>query len=517
MRSPSRIWMQAALISALSFCWLGWHVSRTEILFADGLRYIYQAQTFDRGEWADGVHKGVDHPIYPLAVALTHRLLRTGDNPPGWQIAAQLASAMAGALLVTPLILLSRELFGKSSAIPGCVLVFLVPIPAHVLADALSEGTFLFFWLWGFYASLRFLRAGDLRWLSLALGLGGLAYLSRPEGLLLFLALTLTLGLSLFVPAARLSVRCWWLSVATILLVPTLLIGPYVVAKGGVGTKPAIARLLGSSGPSRHDAVERERPLAADLPTSKIYQMAITAAITAVCGAVTFPLLPFSLIGIAAAIRRTRRERLRAWLYVGVILVTSMMAFTRLYATGGYCTPRHTLAISILLIAAAVAGIRTSIALLVKWGRFAAIRKRTKLASFVMTLGLVATNAPALLTPVNSGAGAYRTAGLWVGKNVALDGRIVDVTGWAQYYGERPGYTFANLIEAPSDPSARWVIVRDAHLTGPWSYCEQLRSLVSGAKLVARFPLNRRMGQARVSIYERPVALATENSPHSCH
>ena len=126
----------------------------------------------------------------------------------------------------------------------------------------------------------------------------------------------------------------------------------------------------------------------------------------------------------------------------------------------------------------------------------------------VTLLGLITVNGPALTAPVNAGAGTYREAGAWVVRNVPLDGRIVDVTGWTQFYSERPGYTFANLIEASSDHTARWVIVRDAHLTGPWTYCEQLRSLITGAKLVARFPANRQPGRSRVSVYERPATVA---------
>ena len=104
--------------------------------------------------------------------------------------------------------------------------------------------------------------------------------------------------------------------------------------------------------------------------------------------------------------------------------------------------------------------------------------------------GLVAINAGELLAPINAGWGGYRAAAEWLAKqvNVPPDERVVDVTGWTLFYGERPGYTFANLVEAPADPDLRWVVVREAHLHGPWAYCEQIRSLVAGLQPVARSP-----------------------------
>ncbi len=489
-------------------CWLAWHVGRAEILFPDGLRYVAQARAFDQGAWTDGLKHAVDHPLYPLIITATHRVLNADNGPIGWQFAAQVAAATAGTLLVLPLYLVARERFGKASAWLGCMLVFLVPLPAHVFADVLSESTFLLCWLWGVWTALRFLRQGEARWLILSLGFGGLTYLSRPEGLLLFGALLLTLGLTVLVPSARFSSNCWWRSMAILVVGPILLVGPFIATKGGIGTKPAVARLLGLSGPSRPDAVERERPLRAKINTVEVARMSAAAAVMAIGGAVTFPLIPFAVIGIVAAVRRTHREQMRGWLFLGIVVATATLAFVRLYATGGYCTPRHTLVIALLLIVSAGAGIRSVIARVVRSPRAYWMRPVLRSTPIMTILGLIMINGPALIAPVNFGAGSYREAASWVVRNVPIQGRIIDVTGWAQFYSQHSGYTFANLIEAPADPTARWVIVRDAHLWGPWPYCEQLRSLITGAELVARFPANRQPGRSRVSIYERPDTIA---------
>jgi hypothetical protein len=153
-----------------------------------GLRHIEQARQLDRGDWHDGLRRAVDHPLSPLAIAGVHRVLRLADRPLDWQAAAQGASLLAGMLLAIPLYLSAPALFGGSGAWLACLLVYLAPLPAHVMADGLSESTVLLFWTWGLWAAL-FLKAGSLSWLALALGFGGLAYLSRPEGLLLPAAL----------------------------------------------------------------------------------------------------------------------------------------------------------------------------------------------------------------------------------------------------------------------------------------------------------------------------------------
>ena len=87
----------------------------------------------------------VDHPVYPIAIVAAHRL-KGGDRPGDWQMAAQLAAIFSGVLLVIPLYLISLELFGASRAWIACLFIYLVPFNGHVLADALSESTFLLFW-----------------------------------------------------------------------------------------------------------------------------------------------------------------------------------------------------------------------------------------------------------------------------------------------------------------------------------------------------------------------------------
>jgi 4-amino-4-deoxy-L-arabinose transferase-like glycosyltransferase len=532
---------------------LGWLVTHTPIVFADGLRYIEQARRLDRGDWRSGIREAVDHPLYPLASAATHRLLRLGESPLDWQFSAQVASAVAGVLLVIPLYLIAMELFGGSTAWLACLMVYLAPVTGHVLADALSEGWFLLFWTWGVWAALRYLRAGRLGWLGLSVALGSLSYFARPEGALLPVALGATLALCLVLRSDRAARRRWCGGLLVLTIGASALVGPYLFLKGGIGTKPAVARLFGLAPPSAAGAVERERFLASEPSVLTTYGLAIRATGEAIHGAVPLPILGLGILGSLLGWRRSARPR--AWIFLSVVTIGWLLALIRLHATGGYCSPRHTLIVTVPLLAAAAAGIRSLTALVIERVRRSrpgqAFSRRAggnrpegpSPAGFHRPYGFVVAstllqNSPLpkrrgftfgrllyllptglllafalwqvrpLLAPLNAGMAGYRDAGEWLARHADASDRVIDVTGWSQFYGERTGYVFANLVEAPSDPSARWVVVRYAHVHGPWPYCARLRGLVDGARLVARFPAERLAGQSRVSLYERPRALS---------
>jgi hypothetical protein len=285
-----------------------------------------------------------------------------------------------------------------------------------------------------------------------------------------------------------------------------VLIGPFVALRGGIGTKPAVARLLGLAPPARRDAVERERPLEAGRTTAATLALGARAAGSAVAGAVTWPLVPLALIGLATTAWRRWSTDARISLLVTIMLLGALAALVRLHATGGYCTPRHALLIALPLFAAAASGLR-SLAAAVAW----LIRRRPLAVRVVAWLpaavgcALMAPDLRELREPPNMAHAGYREAGAWLAAHVPPGARVVDVTGWSLFYGERPGYVFANLDEALVDQDLRWVVAREAHTRGPWHYCTQLRTLIAGATPVAQFPVVPRARTSRVTIYERPV------------
>ncbi len=497
-----------ALIAAFAGLLLGWLALHTDILFADGLRYVARAQSLDRGENAEALKKAVDHPLYPIAITIVHRWIG-GTGPDAWQAAAQLASALAGILLIPPLYLVNRELFGDRIALPASLLVFAVPLTGHVFADTLSESTFLLFWLIGLWAALRFFKTGRLAWL-LPLVVGSvLAYLTRPEGLLLPVATLATLGLSPFRVLGGLGKRgVVILGISVIGVVAC--VGPYVVHKGGIGTKPSVARLLGKAPQSAPHAVERQKPLDPGQTLTKTYGLAAKSVAKAVADAVTWPLMIFAGVGLMSI--RPRDGEARQWRLLAVIVAASLLALVRLHATGGYCTPRHAMILSMLIVPAAAFGIGRVIDFLVS--KVSIGRRRVVMTACwaMVPLVFVLMQGRAAISPINDGLGGYRDAGRWLTEQRCDVAKVVDVTGWSQFYSGRTGYTFEDLIAAPGDPLARWVVVREAHLKGPWEYCGRLRSLVEGHSPVMVFQGDSGPRKTRVLVFDRASLQSTRGA-----
>jgi hypothetical protein len=482
---------------------LAFLAARTDVMFADGLRYVAQARAIERGSWRDGMARAVDHPAYPLAIAAARRLTG-GDRPEDWQTAAQVASVLAGFLLVIPLYLLALEIHGARSAWLACLLTFLVPQTGHVLADVLSEGTFLLFWTWGCWSAFRFLREGRTAWLIPTIGLAGLAYLTRPEGLLLPVALACTLCLMMVIPSARLARSRWPWAMALLVIGPALVVGPYVASRGGLGTKPAVARLLGTAGRSPAMAVERERPLDPDQTSLETYALAARAMARAVVESVSVPLLVLAGVGLIAS-RRDDLAR-RKQLFLAVVVVGWLLALVRLHATGGYCTPRHALIVALFLFGTAARGLYELADRLAAGAVGARLRgsdgsRRAVFLGVCLIAGLGFWGREAV-APINPGFRAYRRAGEWLGANTKKDARVLDLKGWATFYGDRPGYSFGELEAAMHDDALRWVVAHDALLVGPWGYCDVLRKAVAGRSPIRSFPETRQPGIAQVHVFD---------------
>lgn len=507
------------------FLWLGYHSDAT---FADGLRYIHQAERIERGAWSEGLVKAVDHPLHSLAIAGVHRILG-GTDPVSWQRSAQLVSAGAMVLLVIPLYLLALEIYGPTAAWLGVVLCLGNPISGFVVINVLSETTFLLFWTWGLWAAVRFLREGRFVWLPLTIGFSALAYLTRPEGMLLPLALVTTLLLLPLHWATRIYWPRWWAAVAFLVLGPLLLIGPYMAAKGGMGTKPSIARLLGTAPQSAANALERERPLGPNQTTVQTYRLATRRMLKVVRTAVTTPLLPLVVLGLVTA--RPWSARARIWLFTGLIVTASAFGLIRLHATGGYCTVRHGLIPAMLLTLAAANGLAwlmNSIVIPGRWFGYGEERLRLGPGVWAALLaGFIATPHVQAMTSFHGSFAAYRDAGAWIAQTKSQGhGKVLDMTDWSLFFSGQPGFKFSEVHWAAIDPNTRWVVVRDAHLRGRWNFGPVVRRLIAGRDPILAIPpkpdpqsiqilIYDRQSPLRPSIAQQPAATTASGQPET--
>ncbi len=491
------------LLQASLLCW---RAGRAEVINADGLRYVAQARAMASGHWDRGLRIAVDQPAYPASIAVVHRLLRLDETPEAWHRAAQSASVLAGIALIIPLFGMARTILGRGPSMLGCLLVIGSPFASVVMADSLSEPTFLLGWLCGLYAASRYLERGDLVWLTWAILASTFGFLVRPEAALLPMSLGLFLVVSVGRRRLRFESRRWWSGLAVLVLGPVLLLGPFVLLKGGLTSKPAVARLLGLAEASPGEAVEREQPLDPEATPLQIHRDAALDVIDALSDGVSLPLLLLAGLGILWTIEDRRRRagmgvgvapdkhddgaavtdvvaaRRRLWL--AITLVLSMLALVRLHATGGYCSPRHTLIPGILVILGAAWTIGRLAA------RFGSGRSERRVRWFIgaLLVAWLTWQARTWVAPIGHIHLGYKQAGLWLAERDLDDRPILDVTGWGQYYSGRPGYTFANLHEAILVERPRWLIVRRAHLAGPWGYCQHLRALVGARRPIRAFP-----------------------------
>jgi 4-amino-4-deoxy-L-arabinose transferase-like glycosyltransferase len=503
--SLSQHGFRVAVLMAGAAALFGWMNSHAEVTFADGLRYIHQAEKIEQGAWGEALIKGVDHPLHPMALAAMHGVIG-GEGPASWQRAAQVVAVLGSVLLVIPLYLIALEVYGTTAAWLAPLLFLANPLMGFVTVNVLSETTFALFWAWGLWAAVRFLREGRFVWLPLTIGFGALAYLTRPEGVLLLAALVATLLVLPLHWATRIYWPRWWAAVGFLVIGPALLVGPYVAAKGGIGTKPSIARFLGTEKKSAATAIERERPLPADQSTYDTYRQATQRMLKVIRAAVTMTLLPVALLGLVMT--RPWSARARVWLFSGIILGASAFGLVRLHATGGYCTIRHGLIPGMLLTLAAANGVAWLMKAIVIPGRWlgqGGERFRPGPAVWATALGgLVVFPHMSTMTPYGSSFAAYRQAGDWIARTKARDhGKVFDMTDWSLFFSGQPGFRYSEVYWASVDPTTRWVVVRDAHLNGHWHYARTLNEMIEGQAPVAAFPEHPDPSQVQVLIYDR--------------
>jgi 4-amino-4-deoxy-L-arabinose transferase-like glycosyltransferase len=497
---------------------LGWELRHTETTFADGLRYIHRAERISTGAWHVGLSQGIDHPLHPLAIAAAHRLLG-GSSPSSWQRAALALCAVCAVLMVVPTYLLSLELFGEKTAWLACVLAASNPIIGYVVVNVLSESTFLLWWSFGLWAAVRFLREMRFAWLAPTIVFAALSYLTRPEGLLLPAALMGTLLFLPFLGATRDNWRGRWRYIAFVLAGLTLVAGPYTALKGGLGTKPGVARILGLAPRAQPLALEREKPLPTDQTTAETYRIATVRMFKAFRAAANPPLFPFALIGLFVA--GARPKRAGALVFLGIVLAASAVALVRLHATAGYCTIRHGLIPGFILIQSAAHGLTWLLGKLALAGRsagLAGVRLKASVPAWqlVVALAMMFFNTQSL-GPRNTGPfSVYQETGRWLAHYTRKDDQVLDLTDWSLFFSQRPGYAFANVYDAPANPRTRWIVARKPHVDGHCHYSELIRELIGGRQPVALVPPSADSHQVQVRIYDRrvlPPSTAVAMSP----
>lgn len=177
-------WFALCIVVLLAAGVRTWIAANTYLISTDSAVFLRSAELLKNGNVNDALSMNF-HPLYP-AVMAGLSLLSGLDL----ETCGVIVSIALGSLTVLPLYFITRELFNPLAGIlAGLVLAFHA-YSADQSADIMSEGMYIFLLMCGAWALLCGMRRNSLVYMTTCGLCSGLAYLVRPEGVGLIIAMT---------------------------------------------------------------------------------------------------------------------------------------------------------------------------------------------------------------------------------------------------------------------------------------------------------------------------------------
>jgi len=459
-------WGPLLLLLAVAVGIRVWHLTHTEVAARDSIGFIRYAWQLQRQPWMQVVSHGEQHPAYPVAVlamSLPVRHFLSGPESLTMQLSAQLASSLAGVLLVIPMFYLGRELFNRSVGFWTSLLFQCLPAGGRVLSDGLSEATFLLFAVTSLLLAVRALRGNSWTLFALSGLFGGLAYLTRPEGALIVAATGLVLLAAQAVSAWRRPWRKALLCGTSLTLAALAVGGPFVLLTGRLTVKPTGNQILNLKRPASAQRQEASslrstpgEPLFAstlavwwrddgEVGKYERFTWGLKALVLELIRGTNYAGWLLALLGLWWF-----RERLQvepgAWVLLVLCAVLGLVLW-RVAAVVGYVSDRHSLLLIVCSLYWAVAGVRElprRFAVLAGW-----LAARARFCRFllpatnptlvrgmpvILLLVLTGSALPKTLQPLHSNRAGFRDAGLWLAENIHPVDTVTDPYSWTHYY-----------------------------------------------------------------------------------
>lgn len=517
----------------------GWLVFNTSVAARDSIGYIRYALQLEQLPLGRVLRDSQQHPGYPALLLFVSQPIRWylgGITPVSMQLSAQLASSLASILLVVPMYFLGRELFDRRVGFWSALLFQCLPVGSRVMADGLSEATFLLFTTSALILALRALRLRSPVRLILSGMAGGLAYLTRPEGALVTVATGLVLvGLQIY-PLWR---RPWWEVVRNLTLVSLAALavgGPYAYIIGNFTNKPTPRHVIddtlgqapasGGSEDRPQSCVQEPRPAGGRILTAALfgiyapsdlehrYVWGLWAIATEVAKAYQYLFCLPVILG-AWWFRQRLRVVPGAWIVL-VLAGLHTLVLWRLAVVVGYVSERHVLlpvlcgifpgiAILLLIIDALVA---------MRWrqrftlGHTPAPSRpgwRTGLATAALgtwcALGVGET-----LRPLHINRAGHRAAGEWLAEHANVADPLTDPFCWAHYYSGRVFWEGRTPPVPEGHPLTHYVVLEQSdheHIRLP--RIAESQALARQGRLVYHWPPERAPEDAKVFVFAVPI------------
>ncbi|MGL4553664.1 MAG: ArnT family glycosyltransferase [Gemmataceae bacterium] len=487
-----REWPWLLLLLAVACGLRAWHLTHTEVTTRDSIGFIRYAWQLGHRPLADALRGNPYHPLYPAAVLAASKVvvpLSADGLPRAMQRSAQAVNAAVSVLLVLVLYLLGRELFDARVGFWGAMLFQLMPSSGRLLGDGLSEPLF-FLWVGlALFAAARGLRADCWRWMAAVGAFSGLAYLTRPEGLLIAAVAALVV---LFHRRS--------LSRAAVIAVPLVLVAaPYAVTIGRLTAKPSAEYFFD---PNKWNE-EKAAAVAAPLPLakwevdwgkgndpSKRWGWAAWALVAAIDRAFLHGLELFAAFALW-------RHRARVWrdpaFAVQAALGLLMLALCyRVAQSNGYLGERHVMLIFLPGVFWMVAGI----------GLAARRLGRPTLAASALLAAVAGVGLARTAQPLHAERAGFREAGEWIAANTLPGDKVLDPYAHAYYHSGRV-FTDGRTDLPRTAPETCYVVLERSGNDHPHLYhlVKEAKFLADRGEEVARIPMPRKKEAASVGVY----------------
>jgi Dolichyl-phosphate-mannose-protein mannosyltransferase len=517
-----------------------WIIFHTEVAARDSIGFIRYALQLEQLPWTQVLRESQQHPGYPitmLAVSWPVRALAGGTTPTSMQLSAQIASALAGILLVLPMYFLGRDLLNPSVGFWGTALFQCLPVSARALSDGLSEATFLLFVALALLATVRGLRRGSVGCFALAGFFGGLAYLTRPEGALVVIAAAIVL---LLIPLVGCWPRAWRRALAcqAALLSTGLAAGlPYILITGTFTNKPTPRAMFGAAWldllrsppvqgtgeqkqsqgqlPPNPVAVDRQPPGITKGPVLAVYCpeeltdrrfWALKAIGVEVARSLQYVLVAPLLLGLWW-FRKVFRSKPEIWVLI-ILCILHTAVLWRLANVVGYVSDRHVLVL-------VLCGIFTAAAAVIVFGNWVMYGRSLPWnllknpvsgpapcwLALSLLLAFAGLGLAEALKPLHGNRVGHRAAGLWLAEHTHPADPVVDPYCWAHYYA---GRVFQEGIRPPVpagyDPTA-YVVLEPGHDHFRLPAIKEAQELSARGTVVYRWPENHSPADAKIFIY----------------
>lgn len=494
-------------------------IARTELPAQDGLKFIRVARDFQQQPWELAVRGSDQHPLYPALIALAQPVIAafTGPGPDSWRLAAQGVASLGTIALILPLFLVARTLFDERTALLAALFWVLLPFPAEVGRDTLSDSLALLAFTMALLFGLRTLCNGSTA-TAIACGLvSGVGYLARPEVAVLPMAVLITAGArgiravreSGLTKASRLRVgRFAGLAVAFLAMV-----GAYALIKGEVSEKLALRQAAAI--PTQND---RPRTVVQGLPpglddphwdfapkeeSDDPGRLSFAGATGRVAQGwaegLGWGLAALAILGMF----RARAGQGRDLILIDAVLFTGILIHHGM--TLGYISGRHTLTLVILALPWAAAGTLALGRRAKGWLPITDAQAR-RIAWAGLALAIL-TGAALQVRPGHPSRWGHGAAGRWLAEHAEPGAAALDTRGWASFVWGGPSYDYWHVRQALTDARLAYLIVGADELNAPSRRAETLRAIVAFAcEPAAGFPARKEgMGQdILIFRYSRP-------------